>query len=138
MQSLTRLLELEKNILGRRLHPEVREKQCNFAGVSADAAASCQEFVARMRYFLENENGNSFEFPIKINFDRLSATHGTAAAPNPKPPTPPAGAPKKGTRVAGECLIMAALVIVGVMLPFPILLVLIFLVWGVWLLGKAS
>ncbi len=132
VEGLTRLLDLEKRILGRRLHPNVQELQLQFAGVSADVIASHQEFVARMRHFLENEDGNNFEFTIHVNFDRLLSDASDPVVTLRAKPT------KTGAKVAGGCTIMAALVIVGMMLPFPILLVLVLLVLGVWWLQKPS
>lgn len=138
LQGLSRLLELEKQILGRRLHPDVQDQQFRFAGVSADVLGSHQDFVARMRQFLENEDGNSFEFTIHLNFDRLSAASDTLVVPAAAPPPLPAQPPKKGSSAAGGCLILMAMIIVGLMVPFPILLVVFLLGWGVWLLGKTT
>ncbi len=138
LQGLGRLLELEKQILERRLHPDVQDQQFAFAGISADAIGSHQDFVASMRHFLENENGNAFEFTIHLNFDRLSAASDTAVVPAAAPPPLPAQPPKKSSSAAGGCLIMIAMIIVGLMVPFPILLVVFLLAWGVWLLGKST
>jgi hypothetical protein len=138
LQALNRLLDLEKQILGRRLHPNLQDNQFNFAGVSADVIGSHQQFVARMRHFLENEDGNSFEFTIHVNFDRLSAANDTVVAPSPEPPPVPAPPTKKGPTAVGGCLIMAAFMMAGLLLPFPVLFVMFLLAGGVWLLGKAA
>lgn len=136
LQCLGRLLALERQILERRLHPDCQDRQFSFAGVSADAIGSYQEFVARMREFLENGVGNNFEFTIHLNFDRLAATSKAAVS---APPAPlPDATPENNSTAAGGCLIMVAVLMLGFMVPFPVGLVISLLLWGVWLLVKSK
>lgn len=138
LQHLTKLLDMEKDILSRRLHPDVQEMQYSFAGVTADAVASHQKFVVQMRHFLEKENGQTFQSTIKINFNRLETIPKAAPTPSPTPPSPAPAPPKKGPAALGGCLILLALILVGIALPLPVVLILALFFWGVSLLQKVT
>ncbi len=134
LQRLSGLLELERQIIGRRLNPAVEEPRLRFAGVTADVVSAHQDFVARMRQFLESGEGDRFEFIIDVKFDRLAAPRNGSVQVAPSPSSGPK--PSRGSAAFAGCLIMIAAVIVGLLLPFPVVVVIVLVVWALWLVRK--
>lgn len=126
---LKNCIQLEDEILNKRLHPELAEFQFAFAGLTSDFIDPHVALIKRIRDFVENENATTFDFTLKISADRLSPAL-REGSPQPVPIAPP---PKTSTtsNIMGGCLLLLAAGILGLIVPFPVALI-VFLIF-LWL-----
>lgn len=126
---LKNCIQLEDEILNKRLHPELAELQFAFAGLTSDFIDPHVALVKRIRDFVENENATTFDFTLKISTDRLSRDL-REDSPRPVPIAPP---PKTSTasNIMGGCLLLLAAGIFGLTAPFSVALI-VFLIF-LWL-----
>ncbi len=132
LRLLGHCLEVEKNILSRRLHPDLQSTQFAFLGLTGDFIASHQDFVWHIREFLKDENNKSFSFMIALNTDRLlRAVQKEEGQPSPSPPPLEASKPAGFSGAVGGCLLLLAMFIIALLLPLPVLFVILLVIVGI-------